>query len=317
MDVSDLYSTRAQAMKASEIRELLKLTENPDVISFAGGLPNPGSFPVEEVQEAAGRVLKDHSHRAMQYSTTEGVAELREELSTYLAGQGMDIHEDEILITNGSQQGLDLMGRVLLDPKDTIVVSNPTYLGALQAFNYFDARYAAADSDGDGIIPDSLDDVLTSLTKNGLRPKFMYTVPTSSRRARVAARSRSVVQTEAVRPRSLSFISASASSSLSTFMMGKIGPNDSSRITAMSWVTPTSKVGSKKRPLSSTLVALPPAKIWAPPLFAASTCPARNPGLLGWAIGPMSTSVLGSPSRIFAMTSRAPATTSSYREACT
>lgn len=178
MDVSDLYSTRAQAMKASEIRELLKLTENPDVISFAGGLPNPGSFPVEEVQEAAGRVLKDHSHRAMQYSTTEGVAELREELSTYLAGQGMDIHEDEILITNGSQQGLDLMGRVLLDPKDTIVVSNPTYLGALQAFNYFDARYAAADSDGDGIIPDSLDDVLTSLTKNGLRPKFMYTVPT-------------------------------------------------------------------------------------------------------------------------------------------
>ncbi|MGB1586063.1 MAG: PLP-dependent aminotransferase family protein [Thermoplasmatota archaeon] len=178
MDVTNLYSARAQAMKASEIRELLKLTENPDVISFAGGLPNPGSFPVEEVTEAAGRVLKEHSHRAMQYSTTEGVVELREGLSDYLGSQNMDVDPDEILITNGSQQGLDLLGRVLLDPKDTIVVSNPTYLGALQAFNYFDSRYAAADSDGDGIIPDSLDDVLTKLTKTGIRPKFMYAVPT-------------------------------------------------------------------------------------------------------------------------------------------
>ena len=169
---------RAARMNPSVIREILKVTEKPGIISFAGGLPNPGSFPVEEVTEAADRVLKEHSHRAMQYSTTEGIVELREGLSEYLHSQGMDIHSDEILITNGSQQGLDLLGRVLLDPKDTIVVSNPTYLGALQAFNYFDARYAAADSDQDGIIPDSLDEVLTSLHKNGLRPKFMYTVPT-------------------------------------------------------------------------------------------------------------------------------------------
>ena len=178
MDLTDLYSTRAKALKASEIRELLKLTENPDVISFAGGLPNPGSFPVEEVKEAAGRVLKEHSQRAMQYSTTEGVIELRDSVSEYLRGQGMDVDADEVLITNGSQQGLDLMGRVLLDPKDTLVVSNPTYLGALQAFNFFDSRYAAADSDEHGIIPDSLDEVLTSLTTNGIRPKFMYAVPT-------------------------------------------------------------------------------------------------------------------------------------------
>ena len=178
MDLTDLYSTRAKALKASEIRELLKLTENPDVISFAGGLPNPGSFPVEEVKEAAGRVLNEHSQRAMQYSTTEGVIELRDSVSEYLRGQGMDVDADEVLITNGSQQGLDLLGRVLLDPKDTLVVSNPTYLGALQAFNFFDSRYAAADSDEHGIIPDSLDEVLTSLTTNGIRPKFMYAVPT-------------------------------------------------------------------------------------------------------------------------------------------
>ncbi len=178
MNLEPLWSARAAAMKASEIRELLKLTEQPDVISFAGGLPNPGSFPVDEVKEAADRVMATHSHRAFQYSTTEGVAELRESLSQYLGHQGMDIDPDDVLITNGSQQGLDLLGRVLLDPKDTVVVSNPTYLGALQAFNFFDCNYAAANSDGDGVIPDALDETLGRLAKQGVRPKFMYLVPT-------------------------------------------------------------------------------------------------------------------------------------------
>ncbi len=178
MDMEPLWSSRAAAMKASEIRELLKLTEQPDVISFAGGLPNPGSFPVEEVKEAAQRVLTDHPGRAFQYSTTEGVAELREAVADYLGKQSMDIHPDDVLITNGSQQGLDLLGRVLLDPKDTVVVSNPTYLGALQAFNFFDCNYAAAASDGDGLQPDSLDESLTRLARQGVRPKFMYLVPT-------------------------------------------------------------------------------------------------------------------------------------------
>lgn len=178
MDMEPLWSARAAGMKASEIRELLKLTEQPDVISFAGGLPNPGSFPVDEVREAASRVLRDHPGRAFQYSTTEGIAELRDSVSDYLKAQNMDVDPDDILITNGSQQGLDLLGRVLLDPKDTMVVSNPTYLGALQAFNFFDCKYAAANSDGDGVIPDQLDETLTNLAKQGVRPKFMYLVPT-------------------------------------------------------------------------------------------------------------------------------------------
>ncbi len=178
MDLSDLYSARANAMKASEIRELLKLTERPDVISFAGGLPNPASFPVEEVQQAAADVVKLHSHRALQYSTTEGIVELRESVAQYLGGQGMDVDPDDVLITNGSQQGLDLLGRTLLDPGDTVVTSNPTYLGALQAFNFFEAQYAAADSDDDGIIPDDLEEGLEALRRRGVRPKFMYAVPT-------------------------------------------------------------------------------------------------------------------------------------------
>ncbi len=178
MDFTPLWSARANAMKASEIRELLKLTEQPDIISFAGGLPDPHAFPVEEVTEAADRVLKEHPHRAFQYSTTEGVTELREAVSEYLGKQGMDLHEDDVIITNGSQQGLDLLGRILLNPKDTVLVSNPTYLGALQAFNFYDVQYAGAGSDADGMDPDLLDETMVNLAKQGVHPKFMYLVPT-------------------------------------------------------------------------------------------------------------------------------------------
>lgn len=178
MDLTPLYSTRAKALKASEIRELLKLTEKPDVISFAGGLPNPQTFPIEEVRAATERVIDEHAARAMQYSTTEGVTELREALADHLAKDNMHVDPDQIVVTNGSQQGLDLLGRVMLDPGDTLVTSNPTYLGALQAFNFYDARYAAADSDDDGIIPESLEEVLVDLDKRGIRPKFLYAVPT-------------------------------------------------------------------------------------------------------------------------------------------
>jgi 2-aminoadipate transaminase len=178
MDFGKLYSERTHGMKASEIRELLKLTEKPNIISFAGGLPNPTTFPVREVEEATHRVLRDHAKSALQYSTTEGVTVLREAVADHLRADGMDVHPDNVLITNGSQQGLDLLGRVFLDKGDTVIVANPTYLGALQSFNYFGARYATAESDQDGIIPDSLEATLRRLKKEGIRPKFLYVVST-------------------------------------------------------------------------------------------------------------------------------------------
>ncbi|MEA3137527.1 MAG: 2-aminoadipate transaminase [Thermoplasmata archaeon] len=178
MDFGPLYSNRTHLMKASEIRELLKLTEKPSIISFAGGLPNPQTFPVHEVEEATKRVLRDHAKQALQYSTTEGVTVLREAVADHLRKDGMDVHPDEVLITNGSQQGLDLLGRVFIDRGDTLVVGNPTYLGALQSFNYFGAKYATADSDDDGVIPEKLDDTLQRLKRQGIRPKFLYLVPT-------------------------------------------------------------------------------------------------------------------------------------------
>jgi 2-aminoadipate transaminase len=178
MEFGPLYSSRTHNMKASEIRELLKLTEKPNIISFAGGLPNPSTFPVHEVLEATGRVLRDHAKSALQYSTTEGVTVLREAVAEHLQADGMRVHPDDVLITNGSQQGLDLLGRVFLDKGDTVIVANPTYLGALQSFNYFGARYATAESDADGIIPDSVEATLKRLKKEGIRPKFLYVVPT-------------------------------------------------------------------------------------------------------------------------------------------
>jgi 2-aminoadipate transaminase len=178
MDFSPHYSTVAKGLKASEIRELLKLTENPDIISFAGGLPNAASFPVAETQEASQRVFRDHAKRAFQYSATEGLQELRDGLVEHLAKDNINIDSDQLLITNGSQQGLDLLGRVMIDRGDTVVASNPTYLGALQAFNVYGAQYAGAMSDGDGIIPENLEDVLVGLRKKGVQPKFLYAVPT-------------------------------------------------------------------------------------------------------------------------------------------
>ena len=178
VDFGQLYSSRTHSMKASEIRELLKLTEKPSIISFAGGLPNPATFPVQDVEDATRRVLRDHAKQALQYSTTEGVTVLREAVADHLRKDGLDVHPDEVLITNGSQQGLDLLGRVFVDRGDTLVVANPTYLGALQSFNYFGAQYATADSDDDGVIPESLGKKLDALKRAGTKPKFLYLVPT-------------------------------------------------------------------------------------------------------------------------------------------
>jgi 2-aminoadipate transaminase len=178
VDFGPLYSNRTHLMKASEIRELLKLTEKPSIISFAGGLPNPQTFPVHEVEEATKRVLRDHAKQALQYSTTEGITVLREAVAEHLKKDGMDVHPDEVLITNGSQQGLDLLGRVFIDRGDTLVVPNPTYLGAMQSFGYFGAKYATAQSDGEGVIPDKLEETIVRLKRQGVRPKFFYVVPT-------------------------------------------------------------------------------------------------------------------------------------------
>src|SRR5512138_705758 len=131
------YAQRTQRMTSSAIRELLKLTERPDIISFAGGLPGPDLFPLDEVKEATETVLEQKGRKALQYSTTEGFPPLREMLMRHMARYGIVVGLDNILITGGSQQALDLIGKILINTGDKILTDNPTYLGALQAFTMY------------------------------------------------------------------------------------------------------------------------------------------------------------------------------------
>ena len=125
---------RAEKMNPSVIREILKVTEKPGIISFAGGLPSPLTFPIDAMREASERVLKDDGKAALQYAASEGYGPLREWVAQDLRKQGMSVSPDQVLITTGSQQGLDLLAKILIDAGSRILVETPTYLGALQAF---------------------------------------------------------------------------------------------------------------------------------------------------------------------------------------
>lgn len=175
----NLFSVRAQKMKASVIRELLKLTQKPEVISFAGGLPNPLAFPVDRVGEIVDDILRDEPSRALQYGSTEGVPALREEISSRLKKiWNIDGDKDNILVTVGSQQGLDLLGRLFIGDNSTVIMEAPTYLGALNAFNVYDPTVTSIPLDDDGMQVDLLEDYLVSVQKHSIPLKFIYTVPT-------------------------------------------------------------------------------------------------------------------------------------------
>jgi 2-aminoadipate transaminase len=165
------YAQRTQRMGSSIIRELLKWTEKPDVISFAGGLPAPDVFPVEEFSAACQRVLRDFGAQALQYGTTEGFTPLREMIARHTARYGIQVTPDNILITSGSQQALDLLGKILINPGDRILVESPTYLGAMQAWNAYGAEYVSVPSDENGMITDALEEALRT------GPKFIYVLP--------------------------------------------------------------------------------------------------------------------------------------------
>jgi DNA-binding transcriptional MocR family regulator len=143
-DWSSVFAGRAARMGASEIRELLKVLEEPDVISFAGGIPDPDLFPIEAFKTAYNEALstKDSASRALQYSVSEGAPELKRWIASYMGSRAMPCGPENILITCGSQQGLEFLGRIMLSPGDRALVAWPTYLGALQAFNAYEPEYA-------------------------------------------------------------------------------------------------------------------------------------------------------------------------------
>lgn len=165
------YANRTLGVKSSTIRELLKVTQRPEIISFAGGLPAPDVFPVNRFEEACHKVLSEHGAMALQYGTTEGYQPLREMIARNMARYGIVANADNVLITSGSQQALDLIGKLLINRGDSILLEAPTYLGALQAFSVYGAQYVPVEVDEDGLLTDQLDSSLRA------GPKFMYVLP--------------------------------------------------------------------------------------------------------------------------------------------
>ena len=178
IDINKLYSDRAGKMRKSVIRELLKVTQDPEIISFAGGLPNPKSFPISDIESCIHEVLKNHGKTALQYGTTQGLRELREAIAERSYKEGMDISADDVIIMSGSQQALDTVGKLFLNPGDTALCGLPTYLGGINAFRSYEANLEGIPLDGDGMQVDVLEETLKKLRRDELFPKFIYVVPT-------------------------------------------------------------------------------------------------------------------------------------------
>lgn len=171
--MNDTFANRMHNVRRSFIREILKVTERPEIISFAGGLPNPRLFPVQEIADAALKVLQQKGESVLQYSTTEGYLPLREYIAKrYLKRHRLEIDPDEILITNGSQQGLDLIAKVFLDRGEQVVIERPGYLGAIQAFSLYEPEFQAIELFEDGIDTEALERTLETE-----QIKLFYTVP--------------------------------------------------------------------------------------------------------------------------------------------
>ncbi len=172
MNVQHLLARRTQHMQVNAIREILKVAYQPGMISLAGGIPAPESFPLELIAELNARVLATYATDALQYGLTEGFPPLRQALADRLAPKGIPAGPDDVLVTSGSQGVLDAVGKTLISPGDPVAVESPTYLGALQAFTPYEPEYVALACDAEGLIPESLEEALVRQPV-----KFVYLVP--------------------------------------------------------------------------------------------------------------------------------------------
>jgi 2-aminoadipate transaminase len=178
LDWTPHLAARTAGMKSSAIRELLKLTQVPDVISLAGGMPDPESFPLREIEEACRHILRQDGGKALQYGATEGHRPLKEYLAFSMHKYDVPAVPDNVLLTSGSQQALDLIGKVFINPGDFVLTSRPTYLGAIQAWNAYQARYHTVNLDDDGMVVDEIEHAYEkAVADSGRPPKFIYVLP--------------------------------------------------------------------------------------------------------------------------------------------
>ena len=180
VNFDQLYSDRAGKMRKSEIRELLKVTQDPEIISFAGGLPSPQSFPIQDLKGIVQTVLDHYGKVALQYGTTQGINELREVISERSIREGMKggVTPENIMITSGSQQALDAVGKIFLNPGDIAMVGLPSYLGGINAFRSYEANLVGIPLDKEGMRVDLLEEKIKELIKQDMSVKFIYTIPT-------------------------------------------------------------------------------------------------------------------------------------------
>ena len=173
-----LFAQRTQGMKSSAMRDMMAITARPEVISLAGGLPDTSTFPAEDVAALMARVAADASARALQYGPTDGLDELKACIVRVMAEEGMDVDTDDLLVTTGGQQVIDLVCKTLVDPGDVILAEGPTYPGAVPTFSAYEADVVQIEMDDDGMRIDLLEATLDRLDHEGRTPKFIYTVPT-------------------------------------------------------------------------------------------------------------------------------------------
>lgn len=176
-DLDTIYSEMVNRSKRSAIREILKLTQQPDIISFAGGLPAPESFPIDDLKEIVNNVLYEDGAASLQYDATEGVKELRETLVSKYQSEGVDCGLENLIITTASQQGLDLLGRIFLNKGDKVICGLPSYLGGISAFVSYGAKMVGIPLDDYGMRADLLEQKLKELQLQGEKPKFIYIIP--------------------------------------------------------------------------------------------------------------------------------------------
>ncbi len=176
-NLTERFAHRAASMHPSEIRSLFAVASRPDIVSLAGGMPNLSALPMEMMASVVEKLIRDNGAEALQYGSGQGHPKLREQICDVMALEGIRAHPDDVIVTTGSQQALDLISRIFIDPGDVVLVEAPSYVGALGTFHQYEAQVVHVEMDNDGLIPDALRNAITSTRASGRKIKFLYLIP--------------------------------------------------------------------------------------------------------------------------------------------